>query len=400
MDFPFPPATRAQMKLNNFDIPAFVQEYWQKNPLMIANPWEVWRNPLSADELAGLACEEDVESRLVTSGPDGQSRDWQLEHGPIPEQRFATLDESGWTLLVQAVDQYVPDVAKLIEPFRFIPDWRIDDVMVSYAADGGGVGPHFDQYDVFLIQGAGQRRWQIGDVCDEAAPLLPHDDLRLLAEFEPREEWICEPGDILYVPPGVAHNGIAVGDDCMTYSIGFRAPSTSELIGYWSDALLADLGKDERFADPGLALQGNPGEIGAEALNRLHDMVRRKIDDRVAFGRWFGEYGSSPKYAEFDHAQDVTLSEADIKARLEAGSELSLSPSSRFLFLRKNDESLILFADGQSHDCSGASFRFAEELCAMSAGTGKIRPVPLDDILPLVTALVNQGSLDLSDDKD
>ncbi len=388
------------MKLNNFDISAFVQEYWQKKPLMIANPWEAWRNPLSADELAGLACEEVVESRLVTSGSDGQGADWVLEHGPIAEQRFATLDESGWTLLVQAVDQYVPDVAKLIEPFRFIPDWRIDDVMVSYAADGGGVGPHFDQYDVFLIQGAGQRRWQIGDVCDEATPLLPHDDLRLLAKFESREEWICEPGDILYVPPGVAHNGIAVGDDCMTYSIGFRAPATSELIGYWSDALLEDLGKDERFADPDLSLQDNPGEIQAEALDRLHDMVRQKMDDRESFERWFGEYGSSPKYAEFDNIPEHSLLDADVMARLNEGSLLFRCPSSRFLFVRKTGDSLTLFADGQSHDCSGASARFAEQLCALPAGDAPVQIEPENGVLKLVSALCNQGSLLWSDAAD
>ncbi|MEM8917364.1 MAG: cupin domain-containing protein [Pseudomonadota bacterium] len=381
------------MKLNRFDISTFVRDAWQKKPVMIVNPWDVWRNPLSADELAGLACEEDVESRLVTTSSDGESRDWEMEQGPIPEQRFAALGERDWTLLVQAVDQYVPDVAKLIEPFRFIPDWRIDDVMVSYAADGGGVGAHFDQYDVFLIQGAGQRRWQIGDTCDEATPLLPHDDLRLLAEFEPREEWICDPGDILYVPPGVAHNGIAVGENCMTYSIGFRAPSTSELIGYWSDALLADLAEDARFADPDLVLQDNPGEIQAEALDRLHDMVRRKINDRAAFGRWFGEYGSSPKYAEFAYAQDVTLSEAEIMKRLEGGSMLSRHPSSRFLYIRKDDNELTLFANGQAYGCSGASARFAEKFCALPAGEGLLQVEPQEEILKLVTALYNQGCL-------
>ncbi|SIN67860.1 50S ribosomal protein L16 3-hydroxylase [Parasphingorhabdus marina DSM 22363] len=388
------------MKLSNFDIPAFVQDHWQKKPLMIPNPWEAWRNPLSADELAGLACEEEVESRLVTSGAEGRETGWALEHGPIPEQRFSTLGESDWTLLVQAVDQYVPEVAALIEPFRFIPDWRIDDIMVSYAADGGGVGPHFDQYDVFLIQGAGQRRWQIGQACDEETLLLPHDDLRLLAEFEPQEEWICGPGDILYLPPGIAHNGTAVGDDCLTYSIGFRAPSTSELIGYWSDDMLADLVKDARFADPDLMLQENPGEIRAEALDRMHEMIRSRFDDRDAFRRWFGQYGSIPKYAEHVDAPNTEQSETDIAARLDAGSRLFRNPSSRFLFVRKGDNSLTLFANGHSHDCSGARARFAEQLCAVPAGQGTIEPGPDENILSLVTALVNQGSLVFWDDQD
>lgn len=388
------------MKLNNFDISAFVRDCWQKKPLMIANPWDSWRNPLSADELAGLACEEDVESRLVMSRTQGQNTAWKLEHGPIPEERFASLNETGWTLLVQAVDQYVPEVAELIEPFRFIPDWRIDDVMVSYAADGGGVGPHFDQYDVFLIQGSGQRRWQIGEACDEATPLLPHDDLRLLAEFEPREEWICGPGDILYIPPGISHNGVAVGEDCMTYSVGFRAPSTSELIGYWSDSILADLTDDERFADPDLTLQGNPGEIRSEALDRLHDMVRRKIDDRESFRRWFGQYGSSPKYGDVDNVPDVALSEADIAARLDEGSELSRNPSSRFLFVRKDDDSLTLFADGQPHDCSEESARFAEQLCALPAGHALPHVEREGGVLDLVNALYNRNCLLWSNDAE
>src|SRR3546814_395245 len=183
------------MQFDHFYIDGFLSDYWQKKPLLIKNPWKSWSNPLEPDELAGLACEDEVESRLIT-----QERDtWNVEHGPLAETRFSRLGKKPWTLLVQAVDTQVPDVASLIEPFRFVPNWRIDDVMVSYAADQGGVGPHFDQYDVFLIQGLGQRRWRIGAHCDQSTELLPHDDLRLLAAFAASAEWILEPGDILYV---------------------------------------------------------------------------------------------------------------------------------------------------------------------------------------------------------
>ncbi|MEO8722524.1 MAG: cupin domain-containing protein, partial [Sphingobium sp.] len=158
------------MSLIRFDIESFLAEYWQKKPLLIKNPWGLWRNPLEPDELAGLACEGDIESRLIM-----QARGrWKVEHGPFAEARFGRLGKKHWTLLVQAVDHHVPDVAALIDPFRFIPNWRIDDVMVSYAADGGGVGPHFDQYDVFLIQGLGKRRWQVGALCDASTDLSPH----------------------------------------------------------------------------------------------------------------------------------------------------------------------------------------------------------------------------------
>jgi 50S ribosomal protein L16 3-hydroxylase len=152
-----------------FDPALFLRDHWQKKPLLIRNPWVNWANPLEPSELAGLACEEGVEARLIEHTPGRLT----LEQGPLPEDRFAALGAHPWTLLVQAVDHQVPDVAALIAPFRFVPDWRIDDVMVSYAVDGGGVGPHFDQYDVFLIQGLGRRRWRVGPVCDDTTPLLP-----------------------------------------------------------------------------------------------------------------------------------------------------------------------------------------------------------------------------------
>src|SRR6218665_1377303 len=204
------------MHLINFDSAAFLRDFWQKRPVLIRNPWRDWANPLAPDELAGLACEPGIESRLIEQSGDN----WSLDNGPFAEARFARLGGKPWTLLVQAVDHHVPDVAALIQPFRFIPDWRIDDVMVSYASDRGGVGPHFDQYDVFLVQGLGKRRWRLGVRCDQSTPLVPNIGLRLLAGFEATEEWGLEPGDILYVPPGFAHEGVAIGDDCMTYSIG------------------------------------------------------------------------------------------------------------------------------------------------------------------------------------
>jgi 50S ribosomal protein L16 3-hydroxylase len=282
------------MILPNFDIEAFLRDHWQKKPLLIRNPWRAWTNPLTPDELAGLACEDHVESRLI----EQRRKTLKVEPGPLAEDRFGKLGKRQWTLLVQAVDHHVPQVAALIAPFRFIPDWRIDDVMVSYATDGGGVGAHFDHYDVFLIQGLGRRRWQVGGRCDSNTELLPHDDLRLLANFVALDEWVLEPGDMLYVPPRFAHNGVAVGDDCMTYSIGFRAPARSELIAHWCDHILAALGDDDRYADPDLVAAAEPEEITAAAIDRLHAMVLDKLGDRAAFARWFGEYVTTPKYGE------------------------------------------------------------------------------------------------------
>lgn len=281
------------MQLSNFDIDHFLANHWQKQPLLIRDAFANWHNPLEPNELAGLACEDEIESRLVIQ----KRHKLKVEHGPFAEKRFAKLGKKPWTLLVQAVDHHVPDVAALLDAFRFIPNWRIDDVMVSYASDGGGVGAHFDQYDVFLLQGQGTRRWRIGARCDATTELLPHDDLRLLANFEATDEWVLEPGDMLYLPPGIAHEGVALGDDCMTFSIGFRAPSRADLISGWCDHLLEGLTDDDRYADPDLVAQANPGEITPQAIDRLHAMVMERVGDRDAFARWFGEYVTAPKDA-------------------------------------------------------------------------------------------------------
>ena len=380
------------MNLANFDIEAFLRDYWQQKPLLIRNSWAAWQNPLDPNELAGLACEPEVESRLVI----GAQGSWAVEHGPLAEARFAALGQEPSTLLVQAVDHHVPEVAALIAPFRFIPNWRIDDVMVSYATDGGGVGPHFDQYDVFLIQGHGRRRWRVGQNCNADTLLLPHEDLRLLAEFEATDEWLLEPGDILYVPPGIAHDGVAVGDDCMTYSIGFRAPSRSELIADFADDLVADIEDDDRYTDPGLATQSNPGEISAGALDALHAMITEKLADRKAFARWFGGYNSTPKYPEVEWAPEEPTSIEEVREYLANRPTLARNPASRLSFIHDGTE-LLLFVDGECFECHGETAAFAEQLCAED----------MFDVVPefagsaavqlLIVQLINQGSVAFQD---
>jgi 50S ribosomal protein L16 3-hydroxylase len=374
------------MHLTNFDHDAFLRDTWQRKPLLISNPWAAWKNPLDPDELAGLACEDHVESRLIVQKP----KTWKVQPGPIPETRFGKLGKAPWTLLVQAVDHHVPDVAALIAPFRFIPNWRIDDVMVSYASDGGGVGPHFDQYDVFLVQGLGTRRWQVGALCDDNTELLPHDDLRLLANFEATEEWLLEPGDMLYVPPRFAHNGVAVGDDCMTYSIGFRAPSRSELIAHYVDDVLAGLSDDDRYGDAGLVAQDNPGEITPDALAKLHALVVEKLADKDAFARWFGSYNSTPKYPDIDWAPEEALSTEDLRARLATGEALQRNPASRFSFVRQA-AGVLLFVDGESFECEGEAAVFAEMLC------GRERVVVgsnlVESAMTLISSLLERGTV-------
>lgn len=383
----------------DFDIDLFLRDHWQKQPLLIRNPWTAWRNPLDPDELAGLACEDSVESRLITRITDRLT----MESGPLPESRFAELGRDPWTLLVQAVDHHVPDVAALIEPFRFVPDWRIDDVMVSYAMDGGGVGPHFDQYDVFLVQGLGKRRWRVGPRCNSETPLLPHEDLRLIADFETTEDWILEPGDILYVPPCFAHDGIAVGDDCMTYSIGFRAPSRAELVEGWCAHQADVLSEDDRYADPGLTRQANPGEITGPALDRLHAMVMATLSDRDAFARWFGAYNSLPKYTDADWRLEEAIGDKAVHALLSKGASLHRNPASRFSFIRQQGSALLLFIDGQCFECTGETALLAERLCAGATPVGAPDLAASSSVVALIATLIDQGSLafeDASEDED
>lgn len=385
--------TQLPVQLQNFDAGEFLREYWQKKPLLIRSPWNCWSNPVDPDELAGLACEADVESRLITQSPS----EWELEHGPLPEDRFARQGKDPWTLLVQAVDHHIPAVAALLDPFRFVPNWRIDDVMVSYAVDGGGVGAHFDHYDVFLVQGLGRRRWELGGLCDDSDALVPHSNLLLLADFRPTEEWLLEPGDMLYVPPRIAHRGTAVGDDCMTYSIGFRAPSRAELIGNWAEEMSASLPDQDRYSDPDLAQQDNPGEIGAEAIAQLHSMITEQVLDQSRFMQWFGRYNTIPKNPDIDWRPDTAADADDVRQSLAQGAALIRNPASRFSFIRDTPSSVLLFVDGQCFACTGEEAAFAERICAEThLAVALESPLPL---LELIAALFNQGSVafDLAD---
>lgn len=377
------------MQLTSFDTATFLRDTWQQRPLLIRNPWDQWRNPLSPDELAGLACEEGVEARLIEQDRDAL----QAEDGPFPAARFGKLGKQPFALLVQAVDHHVPEVAALLEAFRFIPSWRIDDVMVSCASDGGGVGAHFDHYDVFLIQGEGRRRWQVGARCDDSTPLLPHDHLRLLADFAPTEEWILEPGDILYVPPRFPHNGIALSDDCMTYSIGFRAPARADLLSAWCDDLIAEMDDDDRYEDPGLRAQDNPGEISSAAIAQLHALVTEKLNDQAAFARWFGGYNSTPKYPEMDWQPEVPIRLEDVRADIAEALPLLRNPASRFSFIRQGADAVLLFVDGECFECAGEAAALAEQLCASDRFVVDRAVIAAEPAAELLATLCNQGSI-------
>ena len=272
--------------LGNLTPSTFLAEYWQKKPLLIRNAFPEWASPLTPRELLRLACHDEVRPRLILE--EIGSYPWELLWGPFVFEELDDLPNEGWTILVPDVDQYVPTVSELLKPFRFLPNWRIEDVQVSYAPPGGNAGAHVDNYDVFLVQGYGQRRWQIDHrpAGDEAA-YVPDLDIELLENFTPDAEWILNPGDLLYLPPRIPHWGIAV-NHCMTYSVGFRAPKAQDIMyGLLETALGDQMG---RFSDPDRVPSDYPGRIEKADLAWVHELIPRLLANRERIDRWFGRY--------------------------------------------------------------------------------------------------------------
>lgn len=281
--------------LGHLTVEEFLRDYWQQKPVLIRNAMPDFEPLLPADELAGLSLEDDIESRLIIE--EGKSGPWEIRKGPFTEDDYRSLPENKWTLLVQAVDQYLPEAADLLEHFRFLPSWRIDDLMISYAVDGGSVGPHYDQYDVFLLQAEGQREWRIGQMCSEQSSILKGPALRILADFEETERWVLNPGDMLYLPPQLAHYGISQGE-CMTYSIGFRAPSAAELLERTIDAVLPTLTEDQRYSDPSITQQAHTSEIGEGAIKRLRALLTGTLNNDALLAETLGQLLTESKYPE------------------------------------------------------------------------------------------------------
>ncbi|MBP9534739.1 MAG: cupin domain-containing protein [Pseudoxanthomonas sp.] len=336
------------------DPAVFLRDYWQKRPLLVRNAFPGLHSPLQPEDLAGLACEEGTLSRLVQH--DRASDGWSVRHGPFPEEAFPGLPDHDWTLLVQDVDKWDPDVAALLEHFRFLPRWRIDDIMVSFAATGGSVGAHVDQYDVFLLQTHGQRRWLIDARPD--APLGFRDgvELKLLRQFEPSHDWVLGPGDMLYLPPDVPHHGIAV-DPCLTVSVGMRAPSSAELIGDWLDDLLAGADESIRYRDPDLALPADPNEIDAAAMDRVVAALNAiRMNDPDRLGDWFGRFITTYRAAGEVVARGDERPRIELEWDLAQGASLHRHPASRLAWRRKR-RGASLFCSGLALDLPVADAR-------------------------------------------
>lgn len=324
----------------------FLRDYWQKKPLLIRNAFPNFVSPISPEDLAGLACEDGVLARIVAHERDHDR--WLLRHGPFPEDMFPTLPQHDWTLLVQDVDKWDADIAALLPAFAFLPRWRIDDVMVSFAAPGGSVGAHVDQYDVFLLQAQGSRRWQIDDRPNRPVHFRLDVELKLLQRFDPTHDWVLGPGDMLYLPPGVPHHGVAE-DACLTFSIGMRAPAAAELLGDFVDTLAAEADESLRYRDPDLTPAKDPNEIDADAMQRVVEALNAlRMNDPDRLGDWFGRFITLYRSAGEAMPSGETRSRIEIEWDLQQGAVLQRHPWTRMAW-RKAATGATLFAAGNDH---------------------------------------------------
>ncbi|WP_448565319.1 cupin domain-containing protein [Thalassotalea ganghwensis] len=269
----------------------FLSEYWQKKPLLIKQALPGFTGTIAADELAGLAMEEEIESRIISQKNDGN---WHVDHGPF--ESFDQFGESHWTLLVQAVNNWSRDTDQLINLVNFVPRWRVDDVMVSFSTPEGGVGPHLDQYDVFILQGEGKRRWQVGKPDDTLETLLPHPDLKQVSSFKPVIDEVTEAGDLLYIPPNHPHNGVSI-ENSLNYSIGFQAPNNQELFSGVADRLIDDNLGEQRFGDQDRKLSQTPQLLADEDIERLRAFMKTQLDDAEFFNQALAKYLTQSHHA-------------------------------------------------------------------------------------------------------
>ncbi|RUO60331.1 cupin domain-containing protein [Pseudidiomarina insulisalsae] len=256
----------------NLDTAAFLRDYWQKQPLLIRNGLADFVDLIEPELLAGLAMEDGVDARIIQQTASG----WHVEHGPFSD--YEAFGEQDWTLLVQAVNEWFPEVQSLLSAFRFLPDWRVDDVMVSFATENGGVGAHLDQYDVFIIQGAGSRHWRVGERLHNAAEYCPHPDLKQLqnSNFAAVIDAVLAPGDVLYIPAGCPHHGVAI-EPSLNYSVGFRAPNSAEWLAQLADQLLASEQNFPRYTDPDDGLATRPFQISNAEVQQVRDLLLQQL---------------------------------------------------------------------------------------------------------------------------
>ncbi len=375
------------MKINwpdSIDETVFLQHYWQQKPLLIENAFPDFDNPLDPDELAGLACDPDSSSRFMQQV---KNNEWRMCMGPLSDDFFDDINNTTWSLLVSDVEKLLPDFRYYLQPFQFIPNWRIDDLMISYAPVGGSVGAHVDQYDVFLLQASGVREWQIETTQRKGQQKSVSTEVSLLGDFNADQTMQLAAGDMLYLPPQFAHHGIAKADPCMTWSIGFRAPSIDEMLPSILNYLIDENQQTlQRFADAERRLTLEPGAISAEDLGRLRNMLRDAIAfDDSTLERWIGRYLTEAKIP----ADDIEVNSASwAEMRKQLSSKTLVCNSHQHFIYRQDNGHTDLFADGQHYRCS---IELAKKIC--NARLLKLSDIHTTEDRNTVTRLYNRQCL-------
>ncbi|QBC42610.1 cupin domain-containing protein [Iodobacter fluviatilis] len=327
----------------------FLKEYWQKKPLLIRNAWDNFPELIDYARLSALAQRDDVESRII----EYKNQCWKAESGPFHPARLARLPETDWTILVGNVNHLVPHIAELLYQFNFLPYTRLDDLMISYAPPGGSVGPHYDSYDVFLLQVSGKKRWQISS--DDASGFIEDAPIRVLKDFNPEQEWILEHGDMLYLPPMYAHHGVAI-EPGMTYSIGFRAPKTQEIAGKFLEFLQDELCLDGMYSDPDRQPTAKPAEIDNEFVAKMGEMLKNITWNDDTVRRFVGSYFTEPKPHVFYDQPDDPINIEDFASAISSG---GIAIDAKALMLYESDR---VYANGEALEFEPEALPFLRQL--------------------------------------
>ena len=382
--------------IHNLDIKDFLKNHWQKKPLLIRSAFPDYSSPISAEELAGLACEDFIESRIISE--QKKSPKWLLENGPFAESRFTTLPKSHWTLLIQGLNKIFPVFDDLLHEFNFIPSWRVDDLMASYAAPDGSVGPHTDQYDVFLLQATGRRKWMISEEPVNEDNFETNIPLKLIKEFKAESEWVLEAGDMLYLPANVAHYGIGL-DDCMTFSIGFRAPSHAELLSAYVDEHITDLTDNLRYCDPELSPDQNNGEISSNVIEKIQNLLLSQFSDTSKVEDWFGRFIT--EYLNDDeNTNENTLTTNEFLITLKDTGTLRRPATVRANYLINQDKKIALYINGVKQTLKPGTDIIVKLFCNQHLNTyTNLKPyLKEENSVELLCDLYNKGYLDFSNE--
>jgi 50S ribosomal protein L16 3-hydroxylase len=365
----------------------FLAEYWQKKPLLVRNALPEIAGMLEPNDVMELALDENVTARLIKQ-KDRDPNQWSVKTSPLLKADFQKMPKL-WTLLIQAVDHYSFDLAELWKNFSFIPQWRRDDIMVSYAPKGGSVGKHFDFYDVFLVQGHGHRRWQLGQMCDADTDFVAGQPLKLLPEMEVHFDEVLAPGDLLYVPPGLSHYGVAE-DDCLTFSFGFRMPNVPDMM----DRICDKFSENDLLKNPLLDIvrsqQSSMGQMTQNELEYLKEKIFEQLQNSTVIEDAIVSLMSEPKYPE-NIPEAEAIGTGDLEEALEQGYLLMLEPASRLLYTDQDSE-LLFWANGESI-CISA--QFAPHLKKLADGQAiDLNETLFDqDILEDIAQLMNESVL-------